>query len=400
MSIEITQCRLCGNEKFEQLVDLGEQPLANGLVKEKVNQPCYPLVVVECTCCGHVQLKHTIEPTELFLEYAFHTASSSSMVQHFSKLIQDHLPESGLVVEIGSNDGAVLETIKQNNIIKLGIDPSINLCEEAARRGVNTYNDFFGTSIIPSVVNSYGRAKLIVCCNVLGHVHDLTDFVRAIKLLLAPGGTVVIEVPYVYDLHSKCAFDTIYVEHISYFSISSVVQLFNRHGMGVQSIEPQKVHGGTNRYVITHDNNSNQVKWEVEKESHVKLNWTSFNEALQQLRHNLVARLNEYKEKGLKVVGYGAAAKAAVMLNYCGIGTDLLPMIVDCTEYKQGLLMPGTFQLVVHPKNMLEYNPDVILILAWNHAAEIVNKEHDLVSAGKIFITPDLVQVLALPKGI
>ncbi len=414
MTQEIMECRICSSRELEDVFDLGEQPLANGLLASPGIGEKYPLVLTKCIGgCGHVQLKHTVEPTAMFEDYHFHTASSERMVNHFCQLLLDNTPKSGgVVVEIGSNDGAVLQRYKQKlfdgvldnyldpewDFAVWGIDPSENLCNEAANsRNVDVWCDFFNENTAKEFVSAVGQASLIMCCNVLGHVHDLNSFVQGLALLLADDGKIVIEVPDVYQMVEHLAFDTIYHEHISYFSATSMARLFNQNCLYIQEITPQDVHGGTLRYTITKRvGNSNSVYDRINTEYLMPINWETFKTKVATQKAQLQFHLTQCKKEGRKVAGYGAAAKTTVRLNYFEIDNNLLPVVADCTKDKQGLFIPGTFQLVISPEELqLPANfPHIVVIFAWNHAKEIVKKEHTLVEKGVIFVTPDFLPVL------
>ncbi len=410
MSIELSKCRICESSNITDLFDLGEQPLANALVypvlpgQLNVSEPKYPLVLVQCEDCKHIQLKHTVTPEEMFVDYHFHTASSPRMVRHFASIINKFLPKDGLVVEIGSNDGSVLEEVTNNvgtsDVRLLGIDPSRNLCDEAFTRKVATHCAFFSKETAQGVVGLYGKAKLVLCANVLGHVPDLNDFVAGLKLLLADDGLLIIEVPHVLELYDRLAFDTIYHEHVSYFSIKCLTELMNKHGLYVTCVEKQEVHGGTIRcHIRSHGGNGWSVIPDILREDIVNLDWHYFEVQVGLLKYKLRSALANMMLEGKQVVGYGAAAKAAVLLNYCNITTDLLQYVVDCTWDKQGKLMPGTHQKVIAPEKLWDIlqqqaGPEVMLILAWNHAEEIVRKEQNKYP-NTTFITPDLITVQA-----
>ena len=409
MTIELSKCRICAGTKFEDLFDLGEQPLANALLypplpgQLNISEPKYPLVLVKCKACGHTQLKHTVTPEEMFSQYCFHTASSPRMVEHFSQILLYNAPYNGMMVEIGSNDGSVLQAAKKkivfNTGIKfLGIDPSKNLCEEARNRGVDVHCDFFGKKCAEEVVKEHGQAQFILCANVLGHVPDLNDFVEGLKVLLAPHGRIIIEVPHVLELYNNLAFDTIYHEHASYFSIKNLVEILNIHGLFVECIDKQLVHGGTIRcYVRTSGANATSVVLDIFNENIESLDWTVFEKKVNKLRYDLQQFLEGVQEHDLCIVGYGAAAKAAVLLNYCQVDTGLLQYVADCTKDKQGKLMPGTHQKILSPEEMYQKAQtcplDYVLVLPWNHAQEIVNKEASKYPGTK-WITPNLEEIV------
>jgi SAM-dependent methyltransferase len=362
--------------------DLGDQPFANGfLTREQLGEPesRYPLSLRECSRCGMIQLSHVASPSALFKDYAFQTGSSQGMARHFAKLMREnierHVPPTGLVVEIGSNDGTALASIpRDGRCRRLGIDPAENLATIARKQNVPCVAGFFTETLAEEVRQSHGPASLIVACNVLGHVDDLDDVCRGVAALLSKDGALVLEVPYANWMISRTEFDTIYHEHLSYFEIRPLATLFHRHGMRVTRVEPQDVHGGSVRLTVQHgQGRGGQVSPWLDGEL-LSRDWTAFGKRCEESRRNLTGWLTRAKDEGRTVIGYGAPAKSTVRLNYCGIGTDLLPMVVDSTPGKQGRFIPGTHQPVMPPSAIEEHHPTDVLVLAWNHLREITGK--------------------------
>lgn len=390
MNITRTDCRCCRGTSLTDVFDLGEQPLANAFLSpEQINEPepRYPVVLCECADCGMIQLKHVVDASSMFTDYAFMTGSSQGMASHFAELMREniawHVPAGGLVVEIGSNDGTALASIPNDGRCRrLGIDPAKNLSAKAHLRNVPYIAEFFTATLAERVVESHGQANLIVACNVLGHIDDLDDVVRGVKTLLAPDGAFVIEAPNADWLISKTEYDTIYHEHLSYFGVRSLATLFARHEMRLMRVESHDVHGGSVRLTVRHGvGHSDKVApWFVGEA--IQRDWAGFRQRCEESRENLVGRLTRARDEGRSVIGYGAPAKATVRLNYCGIGTDLLPLVVDSTPGKQGRLIPGTHQPIRDPSVISELMPDDVLILAWNHKVEIQSKLSEYVSSG------------------
>lgn len=365
-----TDCRCCRGTNLTEVFDLGQQPLANAFLRSEQLELKYPLTLKECNDCGMVQLGHVVDASTMFTDYSFLTGSSQYMADHFAKLMNEnakrYVPEGGLVVEIGSNDGTALSSIQTR---RLGIDPAANLSDIARKRGVPTITGFFTESLANEVTKTHGQAHLIVACNVLGHIDDLDNICRGVKTLLHPNGAFVVEVPHVNWLISKTEYDTIYHEHLSYFAVRPLATLFSRHGLRITQIETQEVHGGSLRLTIQHGmgHNSQAITW-IEGELKPR-DWSAFRQRCESSKQRLVDWL---VTKDGDVVGYGAPAKATVRLNYCGIGTNLLPSVVDSTPNKQGHFIPGTHQPIYDPKVISDTNN--ILILAWNHEKEIRSK--------------------------
>lgn len=381
---EVEACRICGGSRFVDRLDLGEQPPANAFSLSPFDVPKIPLRLMQCETCGLAQISHVADCSELFSQYSFLTSSSSRMSEHFAKLMQEsvsrHVPYKGLVVEIGSNDGTALSSISRRDVRKLGVDPAQNIAEQARRLGVETLVDFFSLDVAGKIFAEHGQASLIVACNVLGHIHDLSQVLAGIDMLLTPGGAFVFEVPYVCEMVDNTEFDTIYHEHLSYFGIGPLSRLLEVHGLKLSSVGAKDVHGGTIRCTATKNGNVCDLSPWLQREQ--QIDWTGFTERAEAIRHNLPAWLREFSIEQL-VCGYGAPAKGTVMLNYCGIDEELLPFVVDSTPLKQGLRVPGVGQPIRNPETIKNMPLDAILVLAWNHAKEIASKE-----PGRLFVTP------------
>lgn len=375
-------CRCCGGGELAEVFDLGVQPFANGfLTPEQLDkpEPRSPLVLMECVACGMVQLRHVTPAVDLFAEYAFQTGSSTRMVRHFRSLLLEsigrYVPRGKLVVEIGSNDGAALASIPDDRRCRrLGIDPAANLTEIARRSGVPTVTAFFTEELAGQVATIHGEASLIVACNVVAHIDDLDDFCRGVRRLLKHDGAFVMEVPDVDTLLARTAFDTIYHEHLSYFSVGPLATLFARHGLRVEAVEWNEVHGGSLRLTVRHGtgHSGDVSRWRDWRG--IVRDWNGFAARCERERDELCEWLDDARADGGTVVGYGAPAKATVRLNYCGIGTDRLACVVDSTPSKQGRLMPGTHQPIYGPEWIDRSKPSDVLVLAWNHEREIVGK--------------------------
>lgn len=383
--IEVELCRVCDGDRFTERLDLGEQPPANAFSLTPFDIPKIPLRLMQCEACGLVQISHVADCSELFSQYSFLTSSSSRMSEHFAKLMQAcvsrHVPYKGLVIEIGSNDGTALASISRRDVRKLGVDPAQNIAEQAKRAGVETLVDFFSLDVAAEILAEHGQASLIVACNVLGHIHNISSVIAGVNALLAPGGAFVFEVPYVCEMVDNTEFDTIYHEHLSYFGIGPLARLLESHGLRMSAIEPQDVHGGTIRCTATRNGNFCDLSDWIRREQ--ELDWGNFASCSRGIQHNLPEWLGDMKADGMTIWGYGAPAKGTVMLNYCGIKEDLLNFVVDSTPLKQGLRIPGTGQFIHNPEEFKNTPADSILILAWNHAKEIAAKE-----PGRNFVTP------------
>lgn len=402
---ERTSCRACGAGDLAEVLSLGTMPPANAFIDPAhlaAPEPRFPLGLMLCARCGMVQLRHVVPPELLFRAYSFFTSMSLAMSAHFAGLMNDHarrrVGPGGLVVEIGSNDGTALSSIQRRDVRVLGVDPARNVTVMAAARGVPTVAEFFTEPLAREIRRVAGPASLIVGCNVLGHIDDLDEVCRGIDALLSDDGAFVFEVPYLGKLLEHVEFDTIYHEHLSYFAVRPLVALFSRHGLRLDEIEMFPVHGGTIRGVVVRGEGcSGQVSAWIDAEARAGMATRApFDELAARtaaMGDRLRAWLSEQKAHGRRVWGYGAPAKGTVLLNHFGIGTDLLPVVVDSTPAKQGLHMPGTRQPILAPAEVAAQAPEAVLLLAWNHAREIAGREAAYRAAGGRLLTPDLREV-------
>lgn len=398
----IDGCRSCGSQSIEPVLDLGELPLSDGLVRPGVDttqEARYPLTLVRCSNCTLVQILETVPPGTLFgEEYPYFSSFMDALVDHSRLnvegiLARRALDESSLVVELASNDGYLLQWFVKAGIPVLGIDPAPGPARAAEERGIPTICDFFGPDLAAELVAQGRAADVIVGNNVLAHVPDQNRFVEAIERLLAPGGTVVMEFPYVKDLVEHGEFDTIYHEHHCYFSVTSVQRLFDRHGLDLVRVEHHPIHGGSLRVFFERDGHVEaSVADFLRKEEAEGVNasgfYADFASRVETIRSRLVGLIDELVEGGAKVAAYGAAAKGAIMLNYCGIGPERLAYVVDRNVHKQGWLMPGIHLPIVDPGRLVSDPPDYLLILAWNFKDEIMAQQRAFADAGGRFVVP------------
>jgi SAM-dependent methyltransferase len=402
---ELSSCRFCGEPLRRTVVDLGMSPLCESYVEAAQldeMEPFYPLHVRVCERCFLVQLRAYVAPEEIFTEYAYFSSYSSSWIEHarrYADMMIERLrlgPER-LVVELGSNDGYLLQRFVERGIPTLGIEPAGNVAKVATERGVPTLVAFFGVETARQLVAEDRRADLLVANNVLAQVPDLNDFVAGMKLLLAPGGAATIEVPHLMRLLEGNQFDTIYHEHYSYFSLATVQRIFSAHEMTIFDVEELATHGGSVRIYAAHANENGRpaaarVAKLVEREDAAGLStmepYASFAARVQQTKRHLLKVMISIKGGGQSIAGYGAPGKGNTLLNYCGIRTDLVDYTVDRNPYKQGRFLPGTHIPILHPSKIAESRPDFILILPWNLKDEIIEQLSFVRDWGARFIVP------------
>jgi len=398
-------CRACGAPLSTVFVDLGLQPISNAFrTAEEAKKPerFYPLRAFVCDACKLVQLQDVVEREAHFhADYAYFSSFASSWLDHARRFVDGAIPrfalgKSSQVIEIASNDGYLLQYFVKRDIPSLGIDPAANCAEAAKARGVETTVEFFGRDVAERLKAEGRSADLIVANNVLAHVPDLNDFVAGLATLLKPKGTASIEFPHVLELIENTEFDTIYHEHYSYFSGLALFPLLARHGLRVVDVERLPTHGGSLRLYLQRDSAgatpTDAVAQLIEDERDAGLDrietYRSFGERTRAAKSALLVLLTEQKRAGRKIVGYGAPAKGNTLLNYCGIGREILDYTVDRNPAKQGRFLPGTGIPVRAPEAIWETKPDLVLILPWNLKDEIVSDWSGIAAWGGRFILP------------
>lgn len=398
-------CLGCEHSLPPAFLDLGDTPLANSYISPEVfdgNEQVYPLAVAFCPHCLLVQLTGSVAPDKLFSNYSYFSSYSSSFLEHARRLAESlahrfRLNSQSRVLEIASNDGYLLQYLQRMQIPVLGIEPAQNIAQVAEERGIPTLNRFFDMECATAILEQYGPADVIVGNNVLAHVPRIPAFLQAVHRCLIRGGTAVFEFPYLLDLLRHREFDTIYHEHVFYYSLSAIDRLVRRANLHLVDVEHTAVHGGSLRIYLHRSADGSParsdavVRMLAEEEADGLTDarrFAAFADEVSEVKTQLVELLLSLRLNGSTVAAYGAPAKGNTLLTSCGIGRDLIDFTVDCSPHKQGRLLPGSHIPILHPRELLSRRPDYVLILPWNIAPEILAQQADYERAGGRFIVP------------
>jgi C-methyltransferase C-terminal domain/Putative zinc binding domain/Methyltransferase domain len=399
-------CHSCGGANLKRCLTLGRTPLANSLLRADQlgdPEPTFPLDLAFCPDCTLVQLLESAPPESLFREYFYFSSFSDTMLRHAEKLAGKTIMERGLgpnslVIEAASNDGYLLQYYKRAGISVLGIEPAHNVAKVARERhGITTFEEFFTNDFARQLVSEGKRASVFHGHNVLAHVPDLNGFVQGIRSILDEStGVAIIEVPYVEPLIQNLEFDTIYHEHLWYFSLTALDKCFARHDLVIADVELMPIHGGSLRIYAVPSQRRGERKTSVDQLLQREVQrgvtgweyYSRYESRVQTLASSLRDCLVDLKKRGNRIAGYGASAKGSTLLNYSGIGPELLDYIVDRSSVKQGLYTPGTHLCIHHPDRLMQDRPDCLLMLVWNFLDEILAQQAAYLATGGKFIVP------------
>ena len=397
------QCRSCGDERGALVLDLGVQPLANNLLcAEDLTkpEPKFPLRLAVCQSCWLLQILHLVPPVQLFSEYLYFSSFSDLMLRHAKTAAEKYIVEFNLnaqshVVEIASNDGYLLQNFTRKKIPCLGIEPAANIAKVARKKGIETLVEFFGGALAKRLAAENREADLILGNNVFAHAPGTNDFVAGLKTLLQPRGRVVLEFPYGVDFIEHSEFDTIYHEHVFYFTLTALQPLFARHHLEILRAERLPIHGGSLRLFAGHTG-AHAVEASVarlladEKQKGVSslAYYEGFAARVLEIKKSLRELLAKLKQEGKKIAAYGASAKGSTLLNFFELGKETIDFVADRSPYKQERFTPGTHIPIVPPETLLEKKPDFTLLLTWNFAGEILAQQKTYRTGGGKFIIP------------
>lgn len=398
-----TACRGCNGNDLVMFLSLGEVPLANSFLRADQlgnSELRFPLEVFFCRTCALVQLLHVVNPEVLFSNYIYRSGTNRTIEQHNAGLAQAAVSElrlggNDLIAEIASNDGSLLQSFREHGVRVVGVEPAKNIAQLAREAGIETIEEFFDARAADALVRTHGLASVVIANNVLAHVDATQEFLLCCRKILRPQGRVIIEVPYLVEMIQRMEYDTIYHEHLCYFSVSSLMPLFSYAGLALDRIDRVEIHGGSLRLWAKHaggQGHAPEVRELAEKEAAAGLRelrpYQEFAGRVRSHREKLLSLLRRLKDEGKSIVGYGAPAKGNTLLCYCGIGTDFLPYTVDMSPLKVGFFTPGSHIPVCSFDRIFREQPDYVLLLAWNFAPEIMKTLDSYRKRGGRFILP------------
>jgi len=407
MNINFTKrnnCRLCQSTSIKPILKLKSTPPANNFVSNELlneKQELFPLKLYFCENCAHVQLPYVVDPHCLFDQYVYVSGTSPVFVNHFkdyaNSVIDNYQPDKkDLIIDIGSNDGTLLSFFKENGYSVLGVDPAIQISKEANKKGIETINSFFNVKLARKIAKIYPKASIVAANNVFAHADDLHEITKGVKEVLTDNGVFIFEVSYLVDVYQKTLFDTIYHEHLAYHSVKPLLNFFKLNGMELIDAQRINTHGGSIRGVAQLKNGPHKINKNVNNqvlmEESLGLDkietFQNFSSKIQNIKYQLKSILQELKSQNKKIAGFGAPAKATTLMYEFELNNEIIDFIIDDNPLKQNTFTPGLHIPVLDSTHLEKKKPDYILILAWNFADSIIDKNKNFIEQGGHFIVP------------
>ncbi len=396
-------CRFCGSKNVEKVINLGKIPLAGGFLKNKSEfkkEKRYPLELLFCNNCFLVQTSISINPDTLFRKYFYFSSKIQTLVKHFEKNAKKAkrlTGKKGFVVEIGCNDGVFIKALQRNNIRALGIDPAINVVIPLIKQGFPIINSYFSEKLAKKIVKRYKNADAIYSFHTLAHIKDMHDVVKGIKILLKPNGYLAFEVHYLGDLIEKLQYDMIYHEHLHYYSLYTLINLFNQYDMEIFDVERNDLRAGSIMYYVQNKDVGERritkkaidlIALEKKQKLDSPKTYKQFNKKIEKTKKDLLKMLNELKKKQKKIAGYGASGRGTVIINYCKLDNKFIDFVVDDAPAKNGYYIPGIHNRIYPSKQLIDKKIDYSILFAWPFAKEVKKRNKEYIKNSGKFIIP------------
>jgi predicted TPR repeat methyltransferase len=392
-----TTCRGCGSINLQLLIDYGFMPLAGGFMRPDevtTRNIAYPLRLARCTDCTLMQVLDTVPPEKIFSQYSYASSTTHTLIDHFAEMAQEIVDtfaaQGKLVVEFGCNDGILIRPLRQAGAVAVGVDPSDVALRASQDQDWPLIQDYFNETVAAQVKEKYGPASIVVGNNVFAHVDDIHAIVCGVTALLEDEGVYIFEVHYQGDLINTVQFDTVYHEHICYYSLTALIKLLSQHDMKVIDVQHISIHAGSIRVIVARESSTRPISQRVTEmlESEKKLDIDRFVRQVHARRTSIQKLIGDLHKAGRRVVAYGAAGRMTIMLNYCNLGADLIEYVLDMSPLRHGKIVPGILIPIVPPQIFHEALPDYAIMTAWNYEPEIVAKEQKFLKWGGRFIIP------------
>ncbi len=404
---ESIKCRFCGSKNLVKILDLGLMPLAGAFMKKKEieEEKYYPLGLCFCCNCTLIQVKNVVSADTLFKEnYFFYSSAIGTLVEHFKEYAKDIYERflnkiiSPSVLEIGCNDGVLIDPLSQYGVKCIGVDPATNVVNTIKNKNLHIVNDYFSEKLASDIVKQFGQVNAVLSSFSMAHIDDMNDIMKGIQIILKDDGILVFEIYYLGTLIKELQYDMIYHEHINYYSLISLTKFLQKYNFKIFDVRMTPgVRAGSARFYACNKNNNIEKTSSIKKMQDEELlneydrldTFKNYAKKIQDTKNELIALLKEIKKDGKKIIGYGASGRGTIIMNYCGIDHRYIDYVIDDAPAKHGHYTPGT-HLKIYPWNINfdDTMPEYILLFAWSFADEIVKKRKEFMENGGKFIVP------------